>query len=126
VWEFLVEPEMMTRWMGVTAEAEPRAGGLYRVNVNGEDVAAGEFVTVEPHSRVVFTWGWEGTLLAPGSSTVTITLTPSATGTSVTLVHDGLPEPMHGPHEEGWTHYLERLRIAAAGNDPGHDTYLKT
>jgi uncharacterized protein YndB with AHSA1/START domain len=33
VWEFLVQPEKATRWMGQAAALDPRPGGEYRVEV---------------------------------------------------------------------------------------------
>jgi uncharacterized protein YndB with AHSA1/START domain len=33
VWEFLVDAEKATRWMGQTASFDPRPRGLYRVEV---------------------------------------------------------------------------------------------
>ena len=47
-------------------------------------------------------------------------------GTLLTFVHSGLPEAAVGPHIEGWTHYLGRLAMAAAGRDPGPDPNLKS
>jgi uncharacterized protein YndB with AHSA1/START domain len=46
--------------MGVEATLEPKPGGVYRVNANGKDIARGKFLEVVPHSRVVFSFGWEG------------------------------------------------------------------
>ena len=83
IFPFLVEPEKMRRWKGISAELDPRPGGIYRVDVTGRDIARGEYVEVTPHSRVVFTWGWEAenNPVPPGSSTVEITLTPDGDGT---------------------------------------------
>ena len=47
--------EKLMKWMGVSADRDPKPGGAYRVNVNGNNVAVGEFLEVTPHSRVVFT-----------------------------------------------------------------------
>lgn len=124
VWEFLTDPKLMQRWMGVAAELDPRPAGIYRVHVNGDNVARGEFVELTRHTRVVFTWGWEGSELAPGSSTVTVTLDPLPAGTRLTLVHSDLPAPACAPHDEGWAHYLARLCLAAHGDDPGRDPLL--
>ena len=33
VWEFLVDPDKATRWMGIEATLEPHPGGVYRVTV---------------------------------------------------------------------------------------------
>jgi activator of Hsp90 ATPase-like protein len=73
--------------------------------------------------RLVFTWGWEDSSeLPPGSSTVEITLVPDGDGTLIRLRHTGLPsEESRALHAAGWSHYLERLSLAAAGRDPGPD-----
>ena len=59
VWEFLVDPDKMTRWMGMRAELDPRPGGAYRCAVIPGHTAAGEVVELDPPHRLVFTWGWE-------------------------------------------------------------------
>jgi len=125
VFSFFTDADRWLSWQGVTAEIDPRPGGVFRMNVTGDGWASGRFITVEPYQRIVFTWGWEGatSTVPPGSSTVEITLQPLPDGsTLLTLVHRGLPMPMLDPHEEGWTHYLDRLTIRAAGGDPGPDT----
>ena len=123
VFPYFTDPERMTRWMGTEAELDARPGGVFNVNVHGSHVALGEYVEVDPPSRVVFTWGWEDTDTAvpPGTSTVEITLTPDGEGTKVVLVHRDLPEDQAGRHGHGWDHYMARLAIAGAGGDAGPD-----
>jgi uncharacterized protein YndB with AHSA1/START domain len=60
VFAFLTDPDKVTRWKGTAAELDPRPGGIYRVSGMGGSTALGEFVAVEPPTRVVFTWGWVG------------------------------------------------------------------
>ena len=127
VFAFLIDQEKLLRWQGVSATLDPRPGGIYLVNVTGRDIARGEFVEVVPHSRVVFTWGWEadGNPVPPASSTVEITLTPAGSGTRLRLVHRDLPnEDARKGHAEGWEHYLDRLASVAGGGDPGPDTWM--
>jgi uncharacterized protein YndB with AHSA1/START domain len=128
VFKFFVEPEQMIRWTGIEATLDPRPGGIYRVNVTGEDVARGEYVEVSPNERVVFTWGWEadGHPVPPGSSTVEITLEPDRGATIVRLRHSGLPGGPEDRHGEGWDHYLARLAVAAVGGDPGMDPWVQS
>ena len=124
VFEFFTDPEKATLWMGTSAEMDPQPGGVYRVNVMGEHMARGEYVAVEPPSRVAFTWGWEDedASVRPGASTVEVTLEPDGDGTLVRLVHRNLPdEESRQRHGMGWDHYLSRLMIAAAGGDAGPD-----
>lgn len=123
IFPFFTDPELMVRWMGNSAQADPRPGGVYRVDINGTYIARGEYVEVSPPDRVVFTWGWEGEgTIAPGASTVEVTLTADGEETLVRLVHRDIPnEDSASAHGRGWEHYLERLRVAGAGGDPGPD-----
>ena len=125
VFAFFTDPAKMTLWKGTSATLDPRPGGIYRVNVTGRDIARGEYIEVVPHSRVVFTWGWEGedSPLQPGASTVEVTLTPDGDGTIVLLRHLGLSADQREAHGEGWDHYMARLARAAAGVDPGPDPW---
>lgn len=130
VWEFLVDPDKMTRWMGMSAALDARPGGAYRCGVIPGHTAAGEVVEVDPPHRLVFTWGWEPSggdenPVPQGSSTIEIELTPEGEGTSLRFVHRDLPSAEStASHAHGWDHYLERLEIAAGGGDPGEDPWL--
>ena len=126
VFAFLVDPHRMVRWIGTRAELDPRPGGVFAVDVTGPARARGEYVEVVPPLRIVFTFGWEGDpALPPGSSTVEITLTPDATGTSLRLVHRGITTAeMREQHSLGWNHYVGRLAVVGAGGDPGPDPNL--
>ena len=123
VFEYLVDPERMVRWMGRHAELRPVPGGIFRVDVNGA-LFSGEFVEVERPRRVVVTWGLDGAAdLPPGSSRVEFQLTPTATGTRLDLRHSGLPDTRAASHGAGWGNYLARLRAVGAGVDPGPDEW---
>jgi uncharacterized protein YndB with AHSA1/START domain len=127
IFPFFTDPTRLVQRKGVSAELDPRPGGGYRCNVNGVDIASGEYVVIEPPRRVVFTWGWEGagSPVPPGSSTVEITLTPDGASTIVRLTHRDLPAPAQPDHKEGWDHYLARLAVAASGGDPGPDLLMR-
>ena len=88
------------------------------------DRVRGEYLTVEPPTRVVFTWGFEGSSdLPPGASTVEITLRADGDGTIVRLRHERLPsDESRQQHAIGWQHYLERLALVASGTDPRPQT----
>jgi uncharacterized protein YndB with AHSA1/START domain len=125
VFAFFTDPVKMTRWMGSMAELDPRPNGIFRVAVRPGSTGRGEYLEVEPFRRVVFTWGWEepGLPIAPGASTVEILLLPDGDQTLLRLIHRDLPEAVRDSHREGWDYYLARLVIAAAGGDPGVDTF---
>jgi uncharacterized protein YndB with AHSA1/START domain len=126
VFDFFVDPEKMVRWKGRGAELDPRPGGVYRVEINDQAIARGEYVEIDAPNRVVFTWGWEGQesgvhAVPPGSSRVEIELAPDGDGTLVRLRHLDLPEQSREIHGQGWDMYLGRLAAAAEGRDPGAD-----
>jgi uncharacterized protein YndB with AHSA1/START domain len=123
VFEHLVRPERMTRWMGRNAKLRPVPGGDFSVDVNGY-LVRGKYVEVEPPRRVVVSWGMAGVSdLPPGSSWVEFTLTPTTRGTTVNLRHTALPERFAKTHAAGWENYLNRLDVAASGGDPGPDDW---
>jgi uncharacterized protein YndB with AHSA1/START domain len=116
IFDFLVEPERLVRWMGTEADIDPRPGGKFWLNVTGEDIAMGSYVEVDRPNRVVFTWGWENSPdVAPGSTTVTFTLTADGDETVVELTHEGLPMGADDQHRDGWDYFLPRLVGAAQG-----------
>ena len=123
VFDFLIDPAKMVRWMGTEAVLDPRPGGDYGVNINGYEHVKGEVIELVPDRRLVFTWGWENGVLpvAPGESTVEISLEPDGEGTLLRLTHRDLPPDMHTFHRLGWDYALPRLAAVAAGRDPGPD-----
>lgn len=123
VFAFLTDPEKIIRWMGTEATVEPHLDGLYLLNVNGSDIAQGRFTEVIPVHRLAYTFGWKGRdKVPPGSSLIEIDLIEQDGGTLLRMTHSGLPDAETcAAHEKGWTHYLARLTVAAAGGDPGPD-----
>jgi uncharacterized protein YndB with AHSA1/START domain len=134
VFAYFTDPTKLTQWMGAQATLDPRPGGVCRIAFQGSATAPagetagvmmGEFVEVDPPRRVVLTWGWETELmeLPPQSTGVEVSLTPEGDETVVRLVHRQLPPPAVDFHRAGWSHYLPRLAIVAAGGDPGQDPW---
>jgi uncharacterized protein YndB with AHSA1/START domain len=123
VFKFLTDPKMMIRWMGIRAEIDPKAGGIYRVDANGRDVIRGEYLEVVTDARVVFTWGFEGGgyNVAAGSSRVEIDLAPEGKGTRLRLTHRELPPAAREGHDAGWGRYLGRLKTVSEGGEVGTD-----
>jgi uncharacterized protein YndB with AHSA1/START domain len=126
VFDFFTDPDKMIQWMGRSAELDPQAGGTLRCDINGRDIARGEYVAVDRPNRIVFTWGWEGEepTVAPGGSTVEVLLARDGEGTQLRLIHSDLPSAESAEHHsQGWRHYAERLTVVAAGGDPGADPW---
>lgn len=124
VFDYLVTETGMTEWMGQHATLDPRAGGGFAVDIAGYAIR-GRYLEVDRPHRVVVSWGVAGSPdLPPGASTVEFTLTPTARGTRVELMHSGLPDAQLEGHADGWTHFLPRLRIVASGGDAGVDDWM--
>lgn len=124
VFAYFTQSDLYARWMGVSAQLDARPGGTYAIDINDTAQARGTFLEVVPHSRIVFSFGWEGEMhpVPPGSSTVEVTLTRTADGTHVRLVHRGLRQlEARDQHREGWELYLDRLSKVAAGVEVGPD-----
>lgn len=90
-----------TEWVGHAREGESfRASG--RDVGGGSFVVEGEYLTVDPPHKLVHTWraDWDGA----ATTTVTIVLDSVASGTRVTLRHEGFagrPESCSA-HSSGW------------------------
>jgi uncharacterized protein YndB with AHSA1/START domain len=117
VFPYLVDPALMIQWIGQWADLQPEPGGLFALDVE-QAAVRGRFVSVEPPTRVVFTWGVPGSDVIPaGSTTVEIVLTADGLDTVVELFHHDLPPDEQSGHRFGWTTYLDRL-VRAVAADP--------
>jgi uncharacterized protein YndB with AHSA1/START domain len=126
VFDFIVQPSNMVRWLGLRVDFEPRPGGTVRIDPNGRDVIRGTVLEIRRFSKIVFTWGWEaaGVSVLAGSTIVDIVLERDGAATRLTLTHRDLPPDMRGRHEVGWTHYLARLKTVTEGGDAGPDSLV--
>ena len=116
VFEWFVDPVLLTRWWPSEAETDPVVGGRSRMHWVGPDVTLrGEYVEVEPGERLRFTWHWDhDTQLAPRG--VDVVFAASARGTLVSVTHECGSEEEGVGYVDGWTHFLAQLgaRIVAA------------
>src|SRR5688500_17377197 len=92
VWRALTEPKALAAWFwperfGTTAEIDLRPGGRYRI-AGGGMAATGEYVEVDPVTKLVYTWRWYG---EENDSLVTVTLSETGDGTDLLVVHERLP-----------------------------------
>lgn len=123
VFPYLVDADLVVRWMGDRADLQPEPGGALALDINGIPIR-GEFLVVDPPHRLVFTWGAAGSdVIAPGSTTVEIVLRADGDGTLLELAHRDLPAEELPKHDVGWGHFLARLAVAATGADPGPDPW---
>ena len=117
-------PEAIAGWFGpansevVSAEADARVGGRYRIlmrTADGErhDVS-GVYREVEPDRKLVFSWAWITT--PERESLVTVSLRPIGDGTELTLLHEQFfDKAARDGHRKGWSELLDRLEAQFAG-----------
>jgi len=126
VFEALTRPELVARWWGPSpeitkgADIDPRVGGTYVVTMtgeNGEDFSMhGEIVEMAPPERLVirFTRAFDDG--SSRSTLLTLTLRAQASGTRLTLLHEGFANlELRDGFKGGWGHSLEQLDALMAG-----------
>ena len=113
VWRAFTDPAALVAWFwpqrfAPTAEVDLRVGGRYRIGGPAVGMAvSGEYVTVEPPHKLVFTWVWDG---EPGETLVTIELAAAGTGTELALRHERFADDAgRDNHAQGWHDCLDRL-----------------
>jgi uncharacterized protein YndB with AHSA1/START domain len=111
----------LAQWWGPTGFTTPtiqldaRVGGTYRITMQppqGDPFhLSGEFVEIDPPSRLVYTFRWEEPDPDDRETLVTITLSDRGGSTELT-VDQGVfaTEARLALHEQGWAETLERLR----------------
>jgi uncharacterized protein YndB with AHSA1/START domain len=118
VFEAWCRPELMAKWFfpapGWRAEvtADVRVGGHYRVSMydpaGGVHMQEGVYRSLEPISRLVFTWSCAE--LGVADSLVTVELNDRGAQTEIVLSHELPDEPtILREHEGGWQGCLNSL-----------------
>lgn len=121
VFRALTEPEELAKWWGPDGFAIPRVesdlrpGGGYRIAMQPPEgelfYLVGEFLDVDPPTRLSYTFRWEDP--DPEDRETVVTLSLRAVGdTSTELVltqGDFATERRRALHEEGWTQGLDKL-----------------
>jgi uncharacterized protein YndB with AHSA1/START domain len=120
VFAHLTDPAALLTWIAESAESDPVPGGGIRWTFADGSVMRGRYVTVEPPSRLVFRYGWDGGLMGvpPESTVVEIDLAARADGTLLTLTHRALPDEAAEQHSGGWEFFLRRLAVLLGPGRP--------
>lgn len=120
-------PELMSQWFfpaqgwraDVVADVKPE--GRYRIamqdEAGGVHVQEGVYRTIEPVSRLVFTWTCAE--LGVADSVVTVELHARGAATELVLTHELLPDDpkIVREHEGGWDGCLTRLERFMANDN---------
>lgn len=113
VWRAFTTADELAAWFwpgawDAVATVDLRVGGRYRIASDPVGMAVGgEYVAVEPTSRLAQTWQWDGDA---DETLVTITLAPEGAGTLLTIVHERFAtDEDAASHLQGWNDCLDRL-----------------
>lgn len=125
VFPYLTRSEQYVKWMGLTAELDPRPGGVHRIDMNGVDSVVGQYLEVEPPHRLKYSWSLvrSDRPEPQDAGIVEIELLPQGDGTLLRLTHRGPDRAARDRHDMGWTHYLGRLAVVVNGKNPGPDPF---
>ena len=114
VFDWFVDPTMLSTWWPSEASTDPVVGGSYRLHWSGPDVTLrGQYVAVESGRRLEFTWSWDHDDLPP--RTVVVGFSSSPRGTLVTVDHEAETDGEGVDYVDGWTHFLGRLDARLSG-----------
>jgi uncharacterized protein YndB with AHSA1/START domain len=101
-------------------EADVRAGGSYRLEVEADKLYRGWGVyrEVRPPERLVFTWNWEHDEFKDTLVTVEFRSVGESGFTEVTLTHELLPtEKAREEHRRGWGECFDMLERTLRGEE---------
>jgi uncharacterized protein YndB with AHSA1/START domain len=111
-----LDPASLAQWMcpgsilAAIVDVDPRVGGAFRIvmrHAGGDYEHHGEYLAIEPPSRLSFTWISVNTDRRP--TVVTVELTEKGGGTELVLTHRRLPPGQVETHRKGWTDIVRKL-----------------
>lgn len=114
VFDALIKPEQLNRWIASQAAVEPRVGGS--LDLGWGSYGAVKILELIPNEKIALSWPED----AEGPATVlTWTLEGSGGQTRLTLVHSGFaPDKPTGGIQSGWLNFASWLKsVAEYGTD---------
>ncbi len=103
VWRWLATQEALRRWISSDLDIDLRVGGSYRfLGPDDQTWISGTVLELEPEKSLILSWLEEGSGWVNPARLV-IALVPTATGTRVTLIHDGF----EGIGRSDWTETVQ-------------------
>ena len=122
VFDAWIVPELRQQWWAAHpgmscpfAEIDAKVGGKYRIGMRAPDadqdyITVGEFVEINPPSKLVFTWTWEQPAHGGANTLVTVQFLEVEGGTEVRLTHERFTDQAHADeHNQGWNGCLDSL-----------------
>jgi uncharacterized protein YndB with AHSA1/START domain len=88
VWRALTEPELLAQWLLPVVDLELARGGAFKLKTQPQPgwdgIVNGRFLEIEAQRRLSYSW-----VVGDIDTVVTFTLTPTASGTRLSLVQSG-------------------------------------
>jgi len=104
VFETLIRPEQMERWIASNATVEPKVGGRYDFGWSGTGPA--KILELVPNEKLSYSWPE-----ADDETVVTWALEESGGKTRLTLVHSGFaPNKPTGGYNAGWLNFASWIK----------------
>jgi len=118
IWRALTQPHLIEEWL-MKNDFKPVVGHHFNFRrdpvPNWNGIIDCEVLAVEPNRELSYTWGAMG-----ANTVVTLTLTPTATGTHLRMEQTGFrsdrPQNFQGA-KFGWQKFLANLEQVLARND---------
>ena len=109
VWRWMATQEALRAWISPNIEIDLRPGGAYRfLGPDQQTWVSGVVLEMTPEREFILSWTEEGHGWAHPARLV-ITLSPSAEGTHVTMIHDGFA----GVGKPGWESMVQNYEQGA-------------
>jgi uncharacterized protein YndB with AHSA1/START domain len=121
VYALNTEPELLARWWGPngfsvpSVEVDARVGGRYRIEMHPRDgdpfFLSGEYRTVEPGTRLAYTFRWEPPDRDDQETVVVLSLEPREDESTALTIDQGdfATEERRALHVQGWSESIDRL-----------------
>ena len=121
-------PELLAQWWGPngfsvpSVEVDARVGGRYRIEMQPPDgdpfFLSGEYRTVEPGSRLAYTFRWEPPDPDDRETVAVLSLQPHGESTALTVDQgDFATEERLALHVQGWSESIDRLEALIASQE---------
>lgn len=111
IYQAFTNSSRLREWMSDGATTEVKPGGRFFLWWNSGYYTTGEFTELNPEEHLAFTWRGRG---EPGSTQVSVQITPAEEGAQLTLEHSGLGsgsewDTVRPEFQKGWQDGLENL-----------------
>lgn len=118
LWRALTQPHLISEWLMQT-DFQPILGHKFKLKGDWGGVLDCEVLTIEPGKTLAYSWDFANENSAYDlRSVVTLTLTPTETGTHLRMEQTGFrtdQKQAYGGALHGWGNFFSKLEAVVAG-----------